>query len=149
MMKNRMPIALSAWLVLLLANAALAQVTELYRSVGPDGTVTFSDRPQGPNSEKVVIGVERPPPAEQDADTESATSPGDAPAPDIAANSSPEDLAAQIARNCELARQNRDVVANADSLYRVLPDGSRQTLSDDDMAAAREHAEAEVARWCN
>jgi hypothetical protein len=108
----------------------------MYRTVSPDGTVTFSDLPLSDASEMITVLVrsgatrtDRP-----DADSQSAE-----------AN---EGVASQMAENCTRAQEQQRSIANSSRLYRVLPTGERRFLTDDEIAEAREKAAADVAQWC-
>ncbi len=123
--------------LLSITGMAFGQVTEtkLYRTVMPDGSVVYSDRPQADSSELIAVGTSAPPPA-PDASEESDE------------EVSPE-IAAETAANCARARESLATVLGADSLFRVLPDGERHFLTAEETAEARANAEAEVARWCD
>ena len=128
---------LTLFALLLVTGVAFGQVaeTKLYRTVMPDGSVIYSDRPQSDSSELIGVGTSAPPPApETSEDSDEEVSP---------------EIAAQIAANCARARESLATVLGADSLFRVLPDGGRHMLTAEETAEAREDAEAEVARWCD
>jgi hypothetical protein len=134
-------------LALLVSSAALGQTTELYRSVGEDGTVTFSDRPQGSDAEAITLFTR--------SGTTAPAAPASAQPPTVqrnaalAPNTSSEEIAAQMAENCRLAQTELDGLMVSDRFYRVLADGEREFLSDEEVAAARTQAQAQVAAWCN
>lgn len=138
------------WLAttLLVANGVFA--AEVYRQVNPDGTVTYSDRPASDSAETITINTRTPvglPPgaAEQRADDAQPTpeTPAEPPEP------SPEDVAAERAANCAAARERNDRYQMSRRLYRPLPDGEREYLSDEELDAARAGAAADVEQWCN
>lgn len=134
---------------------------EVYRSVGPDGTVIYSDVPTGPNAQAIYIAVPggssqlvRP---TQPAAPSTANSPGagtDAAKPGGAdagkpAAPSAADLAKDKAKNCKIARDRVQRYSVAHRLYRNLPNGEREYLSDAEIDEAKARAAADVERWCN
>lgn len=121
---------------LLVCGTAAAQTAAMYRTVSPDGTVTFSDVPLSDQSMLISVLV-RSGAASDDAQNAAAQS--------SAAN---ESLAAQMAENCTRAQEQQRSVANSTRLYRVLPSGERQFLTDAEIEQARERAAADVAQWC-
>lgn len=138
------------WLVtaLLLANVLFA--AEVYREVNPDGTVTYSDRPASDSAETITIDTRAPvgvppPAAEQPTADAQPTpeTPAEPPEP------SPADVAAERAANCAAARERNDRYQMSRRLYRSLPDGEREYLSDEELDAARAGAAADVEQWCN
>jgi hypothetical protein len=120
---------------LLICGTAAAQTAAMYRTVSPDGTVTFSDVPLSENSEVITVLVR------------SGTTRSAEPAAQESV-SSDESIAAEMAENCDRAREQQRSLANSTRLYRVLPSGERQFLSDEEIADAREQAAADVAQWC-
>jgi hypothetical protein len=138
------------WLAtaLLVANGVFA--AEVYRQVNPDGTVTYSDRPASDSAETITIVTRAPvnlPPsaAERSADDAQPTPEMPAEPPER----SPEDVAAERAANCAAARERNDRYQMSRRLYRPLPDGEREYLSDEELDAARAGAAADVEQWCN
>lgn len=122
-------------LAMLLCGTASAQTSAMYRTVSADGTVTFSDLPLSDQSEMITVLVRSGTARQQ-------------PAPDSVAGQDSESVAAQTAENCVRAREQQRNVATSTRLYRVLPSGERQFLSDEEIAEARDKAAADVARWC-
>lgn len=124
------------------AGAAAAQTTTMYRTLGTDGTVTFSDVPLNESSQLINVlvrsGTATQAGARQSAAGSAATAGGEPADP----------RTAEIAANCKSAREQQQGLQNSNRLYRVLADGGREFLTDEEVAAAREHAAAEVARWC-
>ncbi|MGD2168250.1 MAG: hypothetical protein PVF63_09095, partial [Gammaproteobacteria bacterium] len=59
-----------------------------------------------------------------------------------------ESIAAQVAENCTRAQEQQRSIASSTRLYRVLPSGERQFLTDEEIEAAREKAAADVVQWC-
>jgi transcription initiation factor TFIID subunit TAF12 len=133
--------------ILLLAGALGAHAADMYRSIAPDGTVVFSDRPQGKDSEVITVAsaartrtaLEAPSEPAPARDTETTSG----------AATSAAELTEQIAKNCELARDNLDSLMISDRLYRVLENGERDFLSEEEITQARTQARAQVAQWCN
>lgn len=136
---------------------ASAQNAEVYRSVEPDGTVSYSDRPTDANAETILIVAPRPatPPPAPASPTQSQTS-TEATAPSDAAAESeepppptPEEVAAQRAENCEIARERDARYQMSRRLFRPLPSGEREYLSDAEIDEAKAQAAADVEKWCN
>ena len=138
--------ALSFVLLSLLAGAVVG--AEVYRSVDENGIVTFSDRPDGTNNERIVVDTQ---PA-----TAAPAAPGARPASvprvdGIEVGDEPpseEALAEQRRRNCEIATERVERYRIARRLYRALPDGEREYLDEEQTAAARADAESDLATWC-
>jgi hypothetical protein len=122
-------------LALLLCGTAGAQTAPMYRTVAPDGTVTFSDLPLSDQSEMISVLVR------------ASASQSQSNADDAQANDA-ESLAAEMAENCTRAQEQERSIANSTRLYRVLPSGERQFLTDEEIAEARDKAAADVAQWC-
>jgi len=141
----------SSLLIALSLASALAFAADVFRSVAPDGTVSYGDRPIGANAQTLHIAVDAP------AARQPAADPTDAPP---AAASPPEtandyvdgmtnaQIANRIAENCELAQTQLAVVESTNSLSRTQADGTMRQLSDEEIAAVRERARAEVDEWC-
>ena len=140
-------------LITVLTVSAVAQAAEVYRSVEPDGTVRYSDRPVGENSEAITIVTPRPatpppapPPAAQTAPQGPAAEPAaesEPPPP------TPQQLAAERAANCTAAQERNARYQMSRRLFRTTPDGEREYLSDEELDAAKAGAVADVAKWCN
>jgi len=125
-------------LALLLCGTANAQNAAMYRTVAPDGTVSFSDVPISANSEMITVLVRSAARTRE-------------PEPEPAAKPAEQDsgVAAQIEANCRLAKEQQASIADDSTrVYRVLPSGERQFLTDEEIVAAREQAEEDVAQWC-
>ena len=126
----------SLFLALLVCGTSAAQTAAMYRTISADGTVTFSDVPLSDNSELISVLV-------RSGATQSNAGEADAQSAD-----SGENVAAQMAANCAQAQEQQQSVANSTRLYRVLPSGERQFLTEEEIEAAREKAAADVAQWC-
>jgi hypothetical protein len=144
-------IACAALLLSLLGTAAYG--AEVYRSTAPDGSVSFSDRPQNANAQFVTVtrGTPRPAPSAAAQEPEAATAPPEAAAP-------PEPLpeegptAAQLRlerqKNCEIARERQERYTLSRRLFRTNAAGEREYLDDAAVAEARAKAAADVQDWC-
>jgi hypothetical protein len=150
-------IAACAQLLLLTTLTATSFGAEVYRSKAADGTVSYSDRPQGDNPEFVYIATPRAArsaqPAQQGAPAaqgaQGAQAAG-AQAPIMAeAGPTPEQVAEMRAKNCTIARERLVKYSQAHRLYRPLENGERAYLTDDEIDDARAKAEADVEEWCS
>jgi hypothetical protein len=134
---------------LLVALAAPAE--EVYRSVDPDGTVRYSDRPDRDNVETIVIATPRPSSTPRPVQT--AAEPAPEPAPEQAEETQPEptsrELAEERAANCTVARERNERYQMSRRLFRSTPDGEREYLSDAEIDSAKAGAAADVEKWCN
>lgn len=149
------------WSVLLVLPVG-ALGAEIYRSVGENGEVVYSDLPgKTGEGERVTVNVpatgrsaDRPGASRSAASqSESSDSAPGALGPTLNAQvpreSTPEEIAADREQNCGYARQMQERYSTAHRLYRNGPDGERVYLSDEELAAARTKAESDVAAWCD
>jgi len=147
-------------LLLVLPVGALG--AEIYRTVGENGEVVYSDLPGTTGEgERVTVNVPSPgrsadrPAASQRSSSRSEssetapTTPGPTLNAQVPRESTPEEIAADRAENCGYARQMQARYGTAHRLYRNGPDGERVYLSDEELAAARTKAESDVAAWCD
>lgn len=138
-----------ACLVLLAASAFAAEV---YRSVDANGTVVYSDRPGGAHTERIFIATPGAAPVPRAVATPAPAGQGRAPADELRAEvriePTPGEIAAERARNCALAEERADRYRVSQRLYRTLPNGEREYLSDAELDEARARADADVASWC-
>jgi hypothetical protein len=139
---------------LLALTASVAYGAEVYRSTDANGVVSYSDRPQGANSQYIYVATPRPPSGMLPRGTAAPTpGPGQAdpavqaPPPPVALP--PSELEAQRARNCEIARERQQRYSVAHRLFRTLPNGEREYLSDAEIDDARARAAADVENWCD
>lgn len=148
------------WSVLLVIPVG-AFGAEIYRSIGENGEVVYSDLPSTTGEgERVTVNV----PASgrsagRPAASQSASSRSESPASAAAAGnplgaqvpreSTPEEIAEDRARNCNYARQMQATYSTAHRLYKNGPDGERVYLTDEELSAARTKAESDVAAWCD
>jgi hypothetical protein len=145
-------------LILALLGTA-AYGADVYRSTGPDGTVSYSDRPQGADAQFVFSATPRPAAAPRAA----AQAPAGA-RPAGAANAAPEapavptlpadgpssaELREQRAKNCEIARERAERYTLSRRLFRTNAAGEREYLDDAAVAEARNKAAADVQDWCD
>jgi hypothetical protein len=150
----------SATLFLALLGTA-AYGADVYRTTAPDGTVSYSDRPQGADSQFVLAtqGALRPqgaattPPTAQ---REAATSAVQGPPPQAAAEPTalPEGPSANALReqrekNCGIARERQERYSLSRRLFRTNAAGEREYLDDAAVAEARTKAAADVEDWCD
>jgi hypothetical protein len=131
---------------------------DVYRSKGADGTVSYSDRPQGENSEYVLVATprtgaaaaaQRPARGAAGANAAAATAPPQAPAtPTAAAGPTAAQLREQRAKNCATARETQQRFTVSRRLFRTNAAGEREYLSDQQIDEARAKAAADVEDWC-
>jgi hypothetical protein len=147
-------------LLALLGTAAYG--ADVYRTRAADGTITYSDRPEGDNSEFVVVTTPRTgtaaapqqraqPGQRAAANTENpAAEPPQAAAspPPLEAGPSAAELRAQRQKNCDTARERLERFTLSRRLYRNNAAGEREYLSDEATAEARSKAQADVQDWC-
>ena len=127
-----------AWSILI-AVPFSASATDVYRSVDENGRITFSDRP-GDSTELITVNAvvdsfSASSRRESDeADSGQATSEAEmaAQSPEAAAQA-----AAERAQNCLVARERSEAYSVSRRLFRTLPDGEREYLSDAEIEEAR------------
>lgn len=144
---------LTAWALLALALTPVS-AQQIYRFVAEDGTVTYSDVP-APNAESVTVDFIPAPPTssavrlgrrpDDGTDDDGSDASGDD-SDDEGSGMTPAERAEQ---QCELARERVATYQRATRLYRTLPDGEREFLTDDEIAATRTQAQQELDQWCN
>jgi hypothetical protein len=137
-------------LLALLGSAAYG--ADIYRSTAPDGTVSYSDRPQGADAQ-FIRGTPRaqpPPAAAAPAADAAAAAPPEAPAiPTLPPGPSATELRAQRQKNCEIARERNDRYTVSRRLFRTNAAGEREYLDEAAVAEARAKAAADVQDWCS
>ena len=141
--------------ILLLLTAISGQAAEVYRSVDANGVVVYSDRPEGTQTERVVVATANPtgrvtPAAGADVDG----SPDDDSVSETLSGErqrelTPDERAEERSANCTIARQRAEQYANSHRLFRELADGEREYLSDGELNEARTKADSDVATWCD
>jgi hypothetical protein len=144
-------IALGTLLIALASTAASG--ADVYRTTAPDGTVSFSDRPQGMGSQFVFSASPRASAAQPAAAAATAVAaaapPPEAPAPPALADGpSSAQLRAERQKNCEVAREMQQRYQLSMRLYRTNAAGQREYLDDAAVAAARAKAAQDVEDWC-
>ncbi len=147
-----MRIAHGTLLLALVGTGAFA--ADIYRSTAPDGTVSYSDRPQGADSEFVYSATPRvartAPGAAPAASAANAAAPPEAPAiPTLTGGPSAAELREQRQKNCGTAREVLDRYTLSRRLFRTNADGQREYLDDAAVAEARAKAAADVQDWCD
>jgi hypothetical protein len=133
-----------------------AEAADVYRSTAPDGSVTFSDRPQGADAQFVFSARPSTPPAPAVTPAgpaaNAAASPAavaEAPAnPTLPDGPSAAELREQRQKNCEIARERQERYSLSRRLYRTNTAGEREYLDDAAVADARAKAAADVQDWC-
>ena len=144
-------------LILALLGTA-AYGADVYRSTGPDGTVSYSDRPQGADAQFVFSATPRAPRTAPDAPAASRTpaanaaaAPPEAPAvPTLPADGpTAASLREQRQKNCEIARERAERYTLSRRLFRTNAAGDREYLDDAAVAEARSKAAADVQDWCS
>jgi hypothetical protein len=146
---------LRAWLstALLALLGTTAYAADVYKSTAPDGTVIYSDRPEGADSEFVYSATVRVPRTQQGAGSAAARPASSPPqAPDIptrSAGPSSAQLKAERQKNCEIARETQERYTLSRRLFRTNAVGEREYLDDAAVAEARAKAAADVRDWCD
>jgi hypothetical protein len=141
------------WSILLIL--PLGAAADVFRSVDENGVVTYSDMPSE-RAERIEV---RAFVTSEATTTRVAQADGEAAAAAVASESepvgevpreaTPEEIAAERERNCQIARERAEAFAVSQRLFRSLPNGEREYLSDEEITAARTNAESDVAAWCD
>jgi hypothetical protein len=141
----------TSWVLLALIAVPLF-AADVYRSVNSSGNVVYSDRPERDGTELIYVAT----PGTPSAARAQANSPAE-PAPalvseelsgEVLRERSPDEVAQERARNCAVSQERAERYRISRRLYRNLPDGEREYLSDAELDEARAKAEADVANWC-
>jgi hypothetical protein len=129
---------------------------DIYRSTAPDGTVSYSDRPQGADSEFVYSARARVPrtapgaaPTASGGGTANAAPPEAPAVPSLSGGPSSAELREQRQKNCDTAREVLDRYTLSRRLFRTNAVGDREYLDDAAVAEARAKAAADVQDWCD
>lgn len=146
-----MRIALGTLLLAMAGTSAFA--ADVYRTTAPDGTVSYSDRPQGADSQFVFSAAARGTATQSAAAPAAAGANGSAAPEAPAAPRAPEgpssaQLRAERQKNCEIARETQQRYQLSMRLYRTNAAGQRELLDDAAVAAARAKAAQDVEDWC-
>ncbi len=146
----------TAYATLLLALlGTAAHGADVYRSTAADGTVSYSDRPQGADAQFVLATgatTRTPAPGASPAGAEAAPEVPEAaapPAPLPAEGPTAADLRAERQKNCEIARERQERYTLSRRLFRTNAAGEREYLDDAAVAEARVKAAADVQDWCS
>ena len=130
--------------------ATMLHGAEVYRYIDEEGNVAYSDRPVGENAESIIVTTNAPvaPPrtaavAQPNPETTAETVQRER------RESTPEERAEDRAANCTIARERNERYAISRRLFRELPDGEREYLSDAEIDEARAGAAADVEEWCD
>jgi hypothetical protein len=135
------------WSALLLAlGCAAVSAAEIYRSIAPDGTVSYSDRPtlDAQTIEIAVVRSEALRPREARA---AAAATSNEPWPEAELRT-PRQAAAQNAAICAATKEKLDRYMRARRIYRTSETGDRQYLDNAGIDAARERAASDVEKAC-
>jgi len=143
--------------LLLTAVTTLALADTVYRAVGDDGQPIYSDRPLEGYQEAFELDILHSSSEairqQQAANAETRKIAGIRESQDeqIAKEASETDaaIAAQNAANCAAAKERAEKYNNNRKLYKPLPNGEREYLSDDELDAVRAEAADTVAEWCS
>ncbi|MDH3507231.1 MAG: DUF4124 domain-containing protein [Gammaproteobacteria bacterium] len=123
---------------------------EVYRYVDENGNVGYSDRPVGQNPEPIVVTTYTPIVPSAPTPTPAAAQPDPETADEtVRREPTPEERAQDRAANCTIARERFQRYAISRRLFRELPDGEREYLSDAEIDEARAGAAADVEEWCD
>ncbi|HWN38649.1 MAG TPA: DUF4124 domain-containing protein [Gammaproteobacteria bacterium] len=144
--------------LLLASLGTTAYAADIYRTTAPDGTVIYSDRPEGADSQFVFSAARRAPRAaasgtQAPAGSANATSAAAAPqapqTPTLPNGPSSAKLRAERQKNCETARETQERYTLSRRLFRTNAVGEREYLDDAAVAEARAKAAADVKDWCD
>lgn len=132
----------------------VAHGADVYRSTDANGNAVYSDRPQDAGAEFIHIPTGRPGGAAASAPAASRPQDSRAAEPPLVADGIPvprsaQERNAERAQNCTVARQRLQTYTASRRLYRELPNGEREYLSDDQLDEARARAAADVETWCD
>lgn len=138
---------------LLLSVSALAGV---YRWVDAQGNVHYSDKPQGEAQQLSIqsrptdparVATQRETSLQQAAEHRESRQKQGEEAKEQQAKAQDESKEREV--NCTKARERLERYETAHRLYKPLPDGERQYLSDEEIDKARVDASGERDKWCN
>jgi hypothetical protein len=111
----------------------------------------YSDRP-GQGAERVFVATPRISSTPRQPVTTAPAAP-ESSQPEVLSGQirverTPAEVAAEKERNCAAARERADRYKVSQRLFRTLPNGEREYLSDAELDEARAKADADVANWC-
>ncbi len=150
----------STWSISLLtltAVTSLATADSVYRAVDSDGQPIYSDRPLEGYQETFELDIRHSSgeaiKQQQAANAEAQKIAGIRESQDeqLATEAAASDaaIAAQNAANCTTAKARAEKYNSNRKLYKPLPNGEREYLSDAELDAARAEAANTVAEWCS
>ena len=143
--------------LLLASLGTTAYAADIYRTTAPDGTVTYSDRPEGADSQFVSSVSPRAPRAAasgaqapaRPANGTAAGAPQAPQTPTLPDGPSSAKLREERQKNCEIARETQERYTLSRRLFRTNAVGEREYLDDAAVAEARAKAAADVKDWCD
>lgn len=140
-----------------LASTAAAQSAPVYKWVDDNGVTHYGSQPPS-GSQFKATGVRAKKTNKQalqarmssDADMRAAQQTRKDFEQEEAANAEAtrKEIEKERAANCEKARDQLEAYDTAPRLYRPLPDGDREYLSDEELDAERANARRQVREWC-
>jgi hypothetical protein len=133
-----------------------AMADTVYRSVDDAGQVVYSDRPlDGYEPFELDVlhssaeGIRQQRMADERLKKAAGIRESQEAEEAAAAANAQASIAEQRASNCEAAKQRSRKYNTNRKLYRPLPNGEREYLSDDELDAARAEAASTVDEWCS
>ena len=138
-------------------SSALQAEQEVYRWVDDDGVVHFADRPVDPRAQRTGLHFESTNPdsvqkrlmqRDYEENQAAASETEQAESAAIEATRRAEEARTRDLQ-CNAARERYQVYTTAPQLYETLPGGERRYLTENELAAAREEAQADVDKWCD
>lgn len=145
-------------LTALIGASAVASETTVYMWVDEDGVPQYTDRPpDDADVHPTRIQSRRTDPeavqarVQQDRDLRQARAERRQQDEEAAAEEAARrnETLQQRQANCEQARQKLETYENSRRLYRPLPNGEREYLTDEELDQARAQARAQVREWCD
>jgi Skp family chaperone for outer membrane proteins len=142
----------------LAAVAASAQEFSVYKWVDKDGVPQYTDRPptaadatptgirsRRTNPEAVMARTEQA--AERNSlQSENREKAGEQSAEDAAQRAQTRE---ERKANCQRAREKAETYNTAQRLYRPMPGGGREYLTDQELSDARNAADQDISTWCD
>jgi hypothetical protein len=140
------------WSILMILPLA-ASAADVYRSIDANGQVVYSDVP---TDQAELVRVTRSVASSQvtaaaragSSDRQDSSS-DEQPEAQIPREATPDEIASDRTRNCQIATERAAAYSVSHRLFRTSADGERVYLSDDETQEARDKAEADVASWCD
>jgi hypothetical protein len=143
----------SNWIYLLLLAAGSVWGAQVYRIVDADGNVSYSDRPDSQNVERIFIDTSIATPAATNPATADIAPPEEGVTgefnTEVDEEPSAEEIAAVRTENCGTARERQERFSIAHRIYRNTEDGEREYLNDEEFDALLAQAAADVETWCD